>query len=140
MSEMREKDQADYDLERVIELFDTALTSKDERVVETLRNLLMITALTLPESHQQSIDGNRGPLMRMQTEMRELTRTVNDLRNKVNHITNLFNPSYLGAKSDVMVKEHAHTGAQYQYPSIGAGLNIASIGAIVNGGNVTGTP
>jgi uncharacterized protein YlxW (UPF0749 family) len=138
---MREKDQADYDLERVIELFDTALTSKDERVVNSLRNLLMITALTLPESHNQSIHGSRGPLSRMQEEMRDLSRTVNDMRHKVNHLTNMFNPSYMRDLAKDMEIEKAkasiYTGG---YNGNGIGLNLSSIGAIVNGGNITGTP
>jgi len=48
MSAAREKDQADFDLERFVDMFDTAMTSNDPRVVETLRKLMMIVALTRP--------------------------------------------------------------------------------------------
>ena len=40
------KEQADFDLERVMDLFDTALTSNDQRVQSALRQLLTIVALT----------------------------------------------------------------------------------------------
>jgi hypothetical protein len=42
MGAAREPDQADFDLERFIDLFDEAMTSKDPRVVETLRSLSCI--------------------------------------------------------------------------------------------------
>ena len=45
MGAARESDQADFDLERFIDLFDDAMTSKDPRVVETLRNLLMLSLI-----------------------------------------------------------------------------------------------
>ena len=51
MSAAREKDQADFDLERFVDMFDTAMTSNDPRVVETLRKLMMIVALTRPETY-----------------------------------------------------------------------------------------
>ena len=50
MSAARELDQSDFDLDRFVDMFDEALTSTDPRVVETLRKLMMIVALTRPES------------------------------------------------------------------------------------------
>ena len=43
---MREKDAADYDLERFTEMFDQALTSNDPRVKNALRQLMMMVILT----------------------------------------------------------------------------------------------
>ena len=77
MSAMREKDQADFDLERFIDMFDTALTSNDPRVVETLRKLLMIVALTRPETDNSGIhDRNAGPLRRLYDEVHTLNRRL----------------------------------------------------------------
>ena len=42
----REKTQADFDLEKMFEYIDEALTSKDERVQSALRGLLTIIELT----------------------------------------------------------------------------------------------
>ena len=75
MGAAREKDQADFDLERFIDLFDVAMTSKDPRVVETLRNLLMIVTLTRPETYN-SHDRNSGPLRRLLDDMHHLHRRV----------------------------------------------------------------
>jgi len=75
---MRQKNQADYDLERAIELFDTALTSKDERVVNALRSLMMIVTLTAPESDETA---EHGPLRVMQLEIRELHDRVRKIEN-----------------------------------------------------------
>lgn len=77
MGAAREKDQADFDLERFVDLFDEAMTSKDPRVVETLRNLLMIVALTRPETGTVSIDRDKGPLRRLFDDMHNLNRRMN---------------------------------------------------------------
>jgi len=75
MGAAREPDQADFDLERFVDLFDEAMTSRDPRVVETLRNLLMIVALTRPETYQEH--GRRsGPLRRLFEDMHDLNRRV----------------------------------------------------------------
>ena len=50
MGAARDPDQADFDLERFINMFDEAMTSKDPRVMETLRSLMMIVTLTRPET------------------------------------------------------------------------------------------
>ena len=75
MGAAREPDQADFDLERFVNLFDEAMTSRDPRVVETLRNLLMIVALTRPETYEEH--GRRsGPLRRLFEDMQDLSRRV----------------------------------------------------------------
>jgi hypothetical protein len=82
---MREKDQADFDLERFINLFDEAMTSKDPRVVETLRNLLMIVTLTRPEAGTEQ--GRReGPLRRLFEDMHNLNRSVGRLQEEINDL------------------------------------------------------
>ena len=75
MGAAREPDQADFDLDRFIDLFDEAMTSKDPRVVETLRNLLMIVTLTRPETYHEQ-DRNHGPLRRLFEDMNHLHRRV----------------------------------------------------------------
>jgi len=79
MGAAREPDQADFDLERFIDMFDTAMTSEDPRVVETLRKLLMIVALTQPEISSVEHDRQRGPLRRMFDDMNNLNRRMHDM-------------------------------------------------------------
>lgn len=86
---MREKGQADWDLERCIELFDEALISKDERVVNALRSLLMIVSLTAPESAEQSIDGRIGPLRQLMSEHNDLSRRVGRLDGEIQEIKHI---------------------------------------------------
>lgn len=78
MGAAREKDQADFDLDRFVDLFDEAMTSKDPRVVETLRNLLMIVTLTRPETYNQH-DRQSGPLRRLFEDMHSLNRRIGRL-------------------------------------------------------------
>ena len=75
MGAAREPDQADFDLDRFVNLFDEAMTSRDPRVVETLRNLMMIVALTRPETYEEH--GRRsGPLRRLFEDVQDLNRRV----------------------------------------------------------------
>jgi hypothetical protein len=79
---MREKDSSDYDLERLTELFDEALTSDDPRVKNALRQLMMMVVLTSDdhEDKDKGMHGRRGPMRRMQEDLRDLMRTVQDLK------------------------------------------------------------
>jgi hypothetical protein len=87
MSTAREKGQADFDLERFIDMFDEALTSKDERVVNALRSLMMMVILTKPETRDRL--GDVGPLRQIYEDMHNLNRRVNSmeegLRNMEDH-------------------------------------------------------
>lgn len=80
MGAAREPDQADFDLDRFIEMFDEALTSKDERVVNALRSLMMMVILTKSQSHRSGIeDRESGPLRRMKEDINNLSRRLYDL-------------------------------------------------------------
>jgi HAMP domain-containing protein len=79
---MWEKDQADLDLERCFNLFDQALTSNDERVVDSLRNLMMVVALVAPEMPRPRL----GPLRRMREEIESMNRAISQLANEIREI------------------------------------------------------
>jgi hypothetical protein len=82
MSAAREKDQADFDLERFVDMFDEALTSQDPRVIETLRNLLMMVTLTRPETREEH--GRRsGPLRRLFEDVNDLNRSMSRMQEEV---------------------------------------------------------
>lgn len=84
MSEARDPTQADFDLERVMELFDTALTSRDERVQNALRQLLTIVTLTTTqEDGKMAIEQSHGPLRQMQQDINNLSRSLYRLREEV---------------------------------------------------------
>ena len=88
MGAAREKDQADFDLERFVEMFDEALTSQDPRVMRTLRDLMMIVTLTRPESPNSGLhDRNMGPLRRVLQDMRDLNRRLLDLESEVRSVS-----------------------------------------------------
>lgn len=75
----RALDQADFDLERFIDMFDQALTSDDPRVVDALRSLMMMTILTKPESTGPAVDRERGPLRRVIEDINSLARRTSRL-------------------------------------------------------------
>ena len=83
MSAMREKDQADFDLERFIDIFDEAMTSSDPRVIDTLRSLMMIVTLTRPETRMNH-GRNNGPLRRLYEDLHDLNRRMHRLEEDVN--------------------------------------------------------
>jgi hypothetical protein len=80
MSASREKDSSDFDLDRFINMFDEALTSEDPRVIDALRGLLMIVALTRPEA-RTSVE--RGPLRRLVDDVTNLNRRLGVVENRV---------------------------------------------------------
>lgn len=86
MGGSREKVQADFDLERFIDMFDEALTSKDERVVNALRSLMMMVILTKPEGRDQSGDGENGPLRQLFDDLHNLNRRMHSMENTLSQV------------------------------------------------------
>lgn len=76
----REKLQADFDLEHFIDMFDEALTSNDERVVNALRSLMMMVILTKPEGRK---DVTVGPLRQLFDDMSNLHRRINNVEDRM---------------------------------------------------------
>ena len=81
MSAARDPDQSDFDLERFINMFDEALTSRDPRVIDALRGLMMMVTLTRSETRDVMEDRRTGPL-------RRLVEDVNALHNRIAHLEN----------------------------------------------------
>lgn len=81
MSGAREKTQADFDLDRFIKLIDQALTSKDPRVKDALRSLLMIVALTDPEPEVS--DNDVGPLRQLSDSLWNLNRRLRTVEDEL---------------------------------------------------------
>lgn len=81
MSAGREKDSADFDLDRFVDMFDTALASSDPRVVNALRQLMMMVALTAPEA--QGVRLERGPLRRLCDDVNNLNKRTERLEHEV---------------------------------------------------------
>jgi hypothetical protein len=88
MGAAREKVQADFDLERFIDMFDEALTSQDERVVNALRSLMMMVILTKPEARNPMSDRNAGPLRQMFDDMNNLNRRMHRMEDEIRALTN----------------------------------------------------
>lgn len=104
MSAAREKDLADYDLERFVEMFDEAMTSDDPRVKNALRQLMMMVILTDNSSdHEAERRRNRGPLRQICDDVRNIARKTNRLEEEVNYLRHL--TSGLDRHSD-SVPEH----------------------------------
>jgi hypothetical protein len=87
MTAYREKDSSDYDLERLTDLMDQALTSNDPRVRNALRQLMMMVILTSGDHEDQDrIYKRHGPMRRMQEDIRDLHNTVQSLRQEIQNL------------------------------------------------------
>jgi len=82
MGAAREKDQADFDLERFVDMFDEAMTSQDPRVIETLRSLMMIVTMTRPES-TDIYNPRKGPLRRAFEDMNHLWKRFEQMEEEL---------------------------------------------------------
>jgi hypothetical protein len=76
MSAARNPDQSDFDLERFINMFDEALTSRDPRVIDALRGLMMMVTLTRSETRDVMEDRRTGPLRRLLEDVNDLHRRI----------------------------------------------------------------
>jgi len=76
MSAARDPDQSDFDLERFINMFDEALTSRDPRVIDALRGLMMMVTLTRSETRDVMEDRRTGPLRRLLEDVNDLHRRI----------------------------------------------------------------
>ena len=105
MSAAREKDQADFDLERFVDMFDEALTSQDPRVINALRSLMMMVTLTRPESRDSGLhDRNHGPLRRLYEDVNHLNSRLHRMEDEVRQMR------------QVQVTEGYKKAYSYDYP------------------------
>jgi len=74
MGAAREKDQADFDLETFVDLFDTAISSDNPAVQRALKNLLMIAAIVNAEDKEAGM--RQGPLKRVLEDQRNIIRRL----------------------------------------------------------------
>lgn len=118
MSESRQKDQADFDLERFIDMFDEAMTSDDPRVINALRSLMMIVTLTRPESYSNAIDSNTGPLRRLFEDLRHLNSRVGRVEDEFRSLQRNYPEK---ARSE-----------NYRYPYEKYSLDIATAGQLAS--------
>jgi len=86
MSAAREPDQADFDHERFIDMFDEALTSQDPRVMNALRSLMMMVTLTRPETSESALGLKQGPLRRLFEDLHHLNRRMHSMEDTLNDI------------------------------------------------------
>ena len=79
----REKTQADFDLERFINMFDDALTSTDPRVKNALQNLMMMVILT-----ESDAPGTRmvGPLRQLYEDVHTINRRLHRVEDDVQYL------------------------------------------------------
>lgn len=83
MGAARESTQADFDLERFIDMFDEALTSQDERVVNALRSLMMMVILTNPEGRRMD---RIGPLRQLFDDVNHINRRVHQVEDTLREV------------------------------------------------------
>lgn len=82
MGAARLPDQADFDLERFVSMFDEAMVSQDPRVMRTLRDLMMIVTLTRPESDEMT-SPHKGPLRRAFEDMNHLWKRLEQMEEEL---------------------------------------------------------
>ncbi len=71
-------------VEQLIEIFDKALTSDDERVVNALRSLMMITLLTDPDKEKRKI----GPLQEVLDDVSRIHQRMRGLEEEIVRLKN----------------------------------------------------
>ena len=114
MSTGREKDQKDYDLERIVSVLDEALTSDNPAVQNALRSLLMIATIVSSEHPDQVMKS--GPLSRMFEDMRNLNNRLSRMEDELNQM------KWNQQKRDVEPYMPVGKPAVNPYPYTGTGI------------------
>lgn len=111
------------DLEQLIDIVDKALTSNDERVINALRSLMMITLLTNVDDNS---DGNAGPLRQLFESMDNLRRRMSELEYQMSRLER--------SNNDVFNWPKSGSGTDYYFDAVTAkkinGGHDPSYGAI----------
>lgn len=110
------------DVEQLIDIIDRALTSKDERVINALRSLMMITLLT-DTNDEESGKREIGPL-------RELLDGVNRLSRRMEQVEIEISRVRQQSQMDSYNKWPNNTGTDYYYDSIKMAQSQTGFGAI----------
>lgn len=74
---MREKDQADFDLETFVDLFDTAISSDNPTVQRALKNLILVSSIVNAQENAEGL--RKGPLRRLVDDINNITKRLNNL-------------------------------------------------------------
>ena len=77
---IREKDQADFDLETFVDLFETAMSSDNPAVQRALKNLLMIAAIVSAEDPEAGM--RQGPLRRVLEDQKNIVSRLSRIENE----------------------------------------------------------
>lgn len=119
MSAAREKDQADFDFERFVNMFDESLTSSDPRVIETLRSLMMIVTLTRPESTDAHSE-RRGPLRRAFEDMNHMWKRMEQMEEELRQMHQRMSQSERGRwpREEAAMEKYSMAAASQMAQSI----------------------
>lgn len=96
------------DLEQLIDIVDKALTSKDERVVNALRSLMMITLLTNVDDKSDSV----GPLRQLFESMDNLRRRMSEMEYQISRLER--------SNNDVFKWPKSNSGTDYYFDAVTA--------------------
>ena len=80
MMAMREKDQADFDLETFVDLFDTAISSDNPTVQRALKNLILVSSIVNAQENSEGL--RKGPLRRLVEDMQALHKRIGNLESQ----------------------------------------------------------
>jgi len=81
MGAAREPDQADFDLERFVDLFDECMTSTNPSVQKAFKNLLLVASIA--NSDTRNVPVTKGPLRRLVDDVYNLNRRLSRLEDEL---------------------------------------------------------
>lgn len=84
-------DHPDFDFDQFVRMMDTAFSSQDPRVVDTLRRLLMVVALTQPAETQEDKRRAAGPMQQTLEKVRNLEAQVKYLESQMRQMAQVIN-------------------------------------------------
>lgn len=112
----REKDQADFDLETFVDLFDTAISSDNPTVQRALKNLILISAMVNAQENPEAL--RKGPLRRIIDDIQNLNKRISNLEGAGAYRSTYPPVTSPGTASPAPGQWHPHGPRYTTYPTV----------------------
>ena len=119
MGAVREAEQADFDLDRFIDMFDEAMMSEDPRVIETLRKLMMIVVLTRPEIPNHH-DRRTGPLRSLYEDFHHMNQRMHRMEEEIRSLASRTHQAESYSKRYGFVEERTLADEKIKWEQVAA--------------------
>lgn len=133
---MNDENDSDFDLEKFVDLFDTAMTSTNPTVQRAFKNLLLVSTIADSKPHDKVI--SKGPLRKLVEDVKQLTARVSTLEYNLMSASQTYYRNNTTTAIPAVKYYNTITTAGTALPSTASQNDISSqLTSIINSGKYT---